>query len=128
MVDKTDVICTNAPEAVGPYSQAIKTGDLLFMSGQLPLDPASGELDAPDVEGQARRVLENMTRILECVGAGTGNVVRTTVFLVNLHDFELVNEIYAEFFPFCPPARTTVEVSNLPKGAMVCMDAIASLA
>jgi 2-iminobutanoate/2-iminopropanoate deaminase len=116
-----------APAAVGPYSQAIRTGDLLFVSGQIPLDPSSGELVKEDAPGQARRCLENVAAICEGAGASLANAVRVTVWLTDMHDFAQVNEAYAEFFESDPPARVAVQVGALPKGADVEVDAIVAL-
>ena len=127
MSKKVDILCAGAPEAIGPYSQAIRFGDTIYLSGQIPLDPATGELSDPDIEGQTRRVLENMKAIMESLGSSLGSVVKTTVYLDSLVDFELMNEVYAEYFPFCPPARSTVEVAALPKGALLEIDAVALL-
>jgi 2-iminobutanoate/2-iminopropanoate deaminase len=127
MTDKVDVYSQDAPKAIGPYSQAIKIGSLLFLSGQIPVDPATGRIESPDIEGQTRRVLENIQAILLCTGAAMRNVVKTTVYLTSLLDFELMNEVYAEYFPFQPPARSTVEVSALPKDALVEIEAVAVL-
>lgn len=125
MSEKSDVYCANAPKAIGPYSQAIKHGEMLFISGQIPLDPETGEISAPEIMGQTRQVLDNISAILISVGGGTASVVKTTVFLASLVDFDLMNEVYAEYFPFCPPARTTIEVAALPKGALVEIETIA---
>jgi 2-iminobutanoate/2-iminopropanoate deaminase len=125
MPEKIDVVCSTAPKAVGPYSQAIRYGEFIFLSGQLPLDPKTGQLSDPDISGQTRRVLENIKNILECLGGAMGSAVKTTVFLSSLLDFDMMNEVYAEYFPFCPPARSTVEVANLPKGALIEIEAIA---
>jgi 2-iminobutanoate/2-iminopropanoate deaminase len=127
MADRVEVDCPGAPKAIGPYSQAIKLGDMLFLSGQIPLDPATGEISAPDIEGQTRRVLENLRAILEYTGGSMGSIIKTTVYLTSLLDFQLMNEVYAEYFPFRPPARSTVEVKALPKDAMIEIDAIAVL-
>jgi 2-iminobutanoate/2-iminopropanoate deaminase len=116
-----------APAAVGPYSQAIRTGDLLFVSGQIPLDPSSGELVKEDAPGQVRRCLENVAAICEAAGASLANAVRLTVWLTDMHDFAQVNEAYAEFFESDPPARVAVQVGALPKGADVEVDAIVAL-
>jgi len=117
----------NAPKAIGPYSQAIACeGKLLFCSGQIPLDPKSGEMTgASDVRAQARRVMENLKAVLEAAGASLAKVVKTTIYLADLQDFAAVNEIYAGYFGEAPPARATVEVAGLPRGAMVEIDAIA---
>ena len=114
-----------APSAIGPYSQAVSEGGFLFLSGQIPLDPATGEMVSGDIETQAARVLENLKAILEAAGGGLGSVVRTTVFLVDLGEFGRMNEVYARYFPADPPARSTVQVSALPRGARVEIDAIA---
>ncbi|NQU45387.1 hypothetical protein HQ520_19065 [bacterium] len=127
MADKVAVDCPNAPKALGPYSQAIKVGDMVYISGQLPLDPRTGELCDPDIEGQTRRALDNVRAILEFMGAATASVIKTTVYLVSLADFDLMNEVYAEFFPYCPPARAVVEVAALPKGAFIEIEAIAQI-
>ena len=123
-----DVVQTDsAPAAVGPYSQAIRTGDLLFVSGQIPLDPSSGELVKEDAPGQARRCLENVAAICEAAGGSLANAVRITVWLTDMHDFAQVNEAYAEFFESDPPARVAIQVGALPKGADVEVDAIVAL-
>ena len=114
-----------APAAIGPYSQAVSAGGFLFLSGQIPLHPATGEMVGGDIEAQAARVLENLKTVLESAGGGLGSVVRTTVFLVDLGEFGRMNEVYARYFPADPPARSTVQVSALPRGARVEIDAIA---
>jgi 2-iminobutanoate/2-iminopropanoate deaminase len=116
-----------APKAIGPYSQAIEaSGRLIFCSGQIPLDPASGEMvGASDVRAQARRVLENLKAVLEEAGASLAHVVKTTIYLADLSDFGAVNEIYAGYFSAHPPARATVQVAGLPRGALVEIDAVA---
>ncbi len=119
------VATSDAPPAIGPYSQAIRAGSLVFVSGQIPLDPATGQLVEGGVEEQTRRVLLNIRAILEATGLTLKNVVRTTVFLTDLSDFPRMNEVYAEFFPESPPARTTVQAAGLPRGARVEIDAIA---
>ena len=113
-----------APAAIGPYSQAIRAGGLVFVSGQLGLDPATGQL-AGDVEAQARQALTNLRAILEAAGSGLDRVVKTTLFLRTMADFERVNRVYAEFFPEPAPARSTVAVAELPRGAAVEVEAIA---
>jgi 2-iminobutanoate/2-iminopropanoate deaminase len=125
MSEKLDVFCSEAPEAIGPYSQAIKFGDMLFLSGQIALGPQSGQIEAPDIEGQTRRVLDSISAIMESLGSSTGSIVKTTVYLTSLLDYDLMNEVYAEYFPFRPPARSVVEVRALPKDALVEIDAIA---
>jgi 2-iminobutanoate/2-iminopropanoate deaminase len=116
---------TNAPAAVGPYSQAIVAGDLVFCAGQVPLDPASGEVIDGTIEEQTTRVLRNVGAVLDAAGVTFGDVVKTTVFLVDMGDFAAMNGVYAGFFPDPPPARSTVAVAGLPKGARVEIEAIA---
>ena len=127
MPQREPVQTDSAPAAVGPYSQAIRTGDLLFVSGQIPLDPSSGELVKEDAPGQARRCLENVSAICEAAGASLANAVRVSVWLTDMHDFAQVNEAYSDFFEGDPPARVAVEVGALPKGADVEIDAIVAL-
>ena len=116
---------SGAPAAIGPYSQAISVDGWLYCSGQIPLDPATGKMVDGGTDAQARQVLRNMTAVLEAAGLGMADVVRTTIFLVDLGEFGLVNEIYAEAFGDAKPARATVEVSALPMGARVEIDCIA---
>ena len=113
-----------APEAIGSYSQAIRSGDMVFCSGQLGLDPATGEL-ADGVEAQADRALRNLRSVLEAAGLGFDDVVKTTIFLADIGDFAAVNEVYARFMPDPPPARSTVQVAALPKAGRVEIEAIA---
>jgi 2-iminobutanoate/2-iminopropanoate deaminase len=127
MAEKVVLSCPTAPKAVGPYSHVVKVGNMLYISGQIPLDPKTGQLTDPDISGQTRQALKNLKAILEFAGGGTHSVVKTTVYLTSLLDFDMMNEVYAEFFNFEPPARTTVEVAALPKGAMVEIEAIAVL-
>ena len=116
---------TDAPGAIGPYSQAIATGSFVFCSGQVPLEPASGVLVEGDVRAQTRRALENLSGVLNASGSSLAQVVKTTVFLISMGDFAAMNEVYAEFFPGDPPARSTIAVAELPKGASVEIEAIA---
>ena len=128
MPDRTAVSTDHAPAAIGPYSQAIRTGELLFCSGQIPLDPSTGEIVKDDVVGQARRCLENLTAVCEAAGASLGDAVRCTVYLTDMGDFARVNEVYGEFFEGSdPPARVAVAAAGLPKGADVEIDAIVAL-
>jgi 2-iminobutanoate/2-iminopropanoate deaminase len=128
MALRMPVSTDNAPAAIGPYSQAIRTGSLLFCSGQVPLDPSSGELVKEDIEGQARRCLENLSAVCEAAGASLSQAVRCTVYLTDIGDFTRVNEAYAGFFgEEDPPARVAVGVAALPKGADVEIDAIVAL-
>jgi 2-iminobutanoate/2-iminopropanoate deaminase len=117
----------NAPAAIGPYSQAVASGDWLFLSGQIPLDPATGELVSGDIEVETRRVLDNLSFVLQAAGASFADLVKTTIYLTNLGDFAAVNRVYAERFGDSPPARATVQVAALPKGARVEIDGIARI-
>ena len=117
----------NAPAAIGPYSQAVRAGDLLFISGQIPLDPASGTVVEGDVTVQTTRVLNNMSNILASVGGSMANVVKTTVFLKDMNDFVEMNRIYQTFFQTDCPARSAVQVGRLPKDVLVEIEAIAAL-
>jgi len=108
-----------APQAIGPYSQAVKAGGFVFLSGQIPLDPETGEICGPDIESQTKRVMKNLEAVLKAAGTGMEKAVKTTIFLTNLSDFTVVNEIYGSYFKENPPARATVEVSGLPKGVLV---------
>jgi 2-iminobutanoate/2-iminopropanoate deaminase len=124
-VEKTVVKAPNAAPAIGPYSPALRVGNLLFLSGQIPLDPATGELVEGDISAQTRRVLQNMGDLLTAAGAGFADVARTTIFLADMNDFATVNAIYASFFSEPYPARATVQVARLPKDVRVEIDAIA---
>ncbi len=114
----------NAPAAIGPYAQAIAANGLIYTSGQIPIDPATGAIEATDIAGQARQAIRNLAAVLEAAGSGLDRVVKTTCFLRNMDDFALFNEIYAELFPG-KPARSCVEVAKLPKGALVEIEAVA---
>jgi 2-iminobutanoate/2-iminopropanoate deaminase len=125
-MSRTVITTSAAPKAIGPYSQAIRSGDLLFCSGQLALDPVSGQMvGGGDVAAETRQVLANLTAVLKEAGAGWGDVVRTTIFLADFGDFATVNAIYSEVIVGPPPARVTIEVSRLPKDARIEIDAIA---
>jgi 2-iminobutanoate/2-iminopropanoate deaminase len=115
----------HAPKAIGPYSQAIRAGDFVFCAGQAGLDPATGNLVSGGIEAETRRVLQNLAAVLEAAGTSLNRAVKTTVFLTNMNDFAKMNAIYAEFFPANPPARSTVQVSRLPKDACVEIEVIA---
>ncbi len=120
------VICTaDAPQAIGPYSQAIGAGNFVFCSGQIPLDPQSGEPVGDTIAEQTRRVLDNLRAVLEAAGSSLAQVVKTTIFLVDMGDFAIVNSIYAEYFGDAPPARSTVQVARLPRDARIEIEAIA---
>jgi 2-iminobutanoate/2-iminopropanoate deaminase len=114
-----------APKAIGPYSQAIEAGNFIFLSGQIPLDPKTGELIRGDIRKQTQQVLENIKGVLESQGLGMENVVKATLFLKEISNFNQVNEVYATYFPSSPPARSTVEVSKLPRDADIEIEAIA---
>ncbi len=117
-----------APKAIGPYSQAVRVGQgPVFLSGQIPLDPATGALVEGDITAQTERVMQNLKQVLTAAGCGFENVVRCGIFLLDLNDFAKVNEVYGRYFSENPPARSTVQVSGLPKGARVEIDAIAVL-
>jgi 2-iminobutanoate/2-iminopropanoate deaminase len=122
---KQAVATRHAPQAIGPYSQAVRAGDLLFLSGQIPLDPATGEMIAGGVGEQTERVLKNLAAVLAGAGRGLDDVVKTTIYLVDLGSFATVNEVYGRFFHAPYPARATVQVAALPRGALVEIDAIA---
>ena len=115
-----------APKAIGPYSQAVRVGQLLFVSGQVPLDPATGDMVTGDIAAQTRRVFENLGAVLKAGGRSFNDVVRTTVFLADMNDFAEVNRIYGTYFSEPYPARATVQVARLPKDARVEIDVIAS--
>jgi len=115
----------DAPAAVGSYSQAVRVGSTVYCAGQIPLDPKSGQIVSKDVSDQTRRVLDNIRAILKAEGLSFENIVKTTIFLTDLADFQTVNEIYASYFKQAPPARSTVQVAALPKGARIEIEAIA---
>jgi 2-iminobutanoate/2-iminopropanoate deaminase len=122
---KKVIYTQNAPEAVGPYSQAIRDGELLFCSGQVALDPGSGDLVGSSVADQTRRAMDNLAEVLKAGGATFDDVVKVTAFLMDMNDFAEFNEVYAEYFTSSPPARATVQVAGLPKGARVEVECIA---
>jgi len=126
---KNSVINTdNAPKAIGPYSQAIRTESIVYTSGQVGLIPATGEMVAGGIDEQTRQVLNNLRNVLAAAGSSLEQVVKTTVFLKDMNDFPKMNSIYAEFFAEQPPARSTVQVAALPKGALIEIEAVALLA
>ena len=122
---KKIISTSEAPAAIGPYSQAVRNGNFLFCSGQIPLDPKSGQIVSGDIATQTRRVLDNVEAVLKAEGLTFENIVKTTIFLTDLGDFQTVNEIYGSYFKQQPPARSTVQVSALPKGAKVEIEVIA---
>jgi 2-iminobutanoate/2-iminopropanoate deaminase len=126
------MICTRiatdqAPAAIGPYAQAVQVGPLIFTSGQIPLDPATMTIVGDDVATQTRQVLTNLAAVLQAAGSHLAHVVKTTVFLKDMNEFQAMNEVYATFFPSAPPARSTVEVARLPKDVRVEIECIAVL-
>ncbi|MCG0278898.1 MAG: RidA family protein [Thermanaeromonas sp.] len=125
MTVKTKVTTDQAPQAIGPYSQAIKAAGMVYCSGQIPLDPKTGEIVGNGIEEQVRRAIENLKAVLEAAGSSLEKVVKTTVYLKNMDDFATVNKIYAEYFSADYPARSVVEVSRLPKNVLVEIEAIA---
>jgi 2-iminobutanoate/2-iminopropanoate deaminase len=123
---KQAVSSPDAPKAIGPYSQAVRAGQLLFVSGQVPLDPATGQLVNGDIAAQTRRVFDNLGAVLKAGGRSFADVVRTTVFLVDMNDFAKMNVVYGQYFSEPYPARATVQVARLPKDARVEIDVMAS--
>lgn len=122
---KETISTENAPSAIGPYSQAVKVGNFVFCSGQIPIDPATGEFVSEEVTEQTRQVLKNLSAVLEAAGSSLANVVKTTVFLVDMNDFAQMNEVYAEFFSENKPARATIQAARLPRDTRVEIDCIA---
>jgi len=126
-MQRRTITTDRAPRAIGPYVQAVQVGEWIFVSGQIALDPETGELVPGGIEEQTERVLQNLRAILEAAGSSLEKVVKTTVYLMDLNDFPKMNEVYARYFPGEKPARATVEVSRLPRDARIEMDAIATL-
>jgi 2-iminobutanoate/2-iminopropanoate deaminase len=124
-VSKEVISTPNAPAAIGPYSQAVRTGNLIFVSGQIPLDPATGQVVRGDIGTQTQQVLENLAAILEAAGSSLAKVVKTTVYLRDLEEFGRMNEIYGQFFAGNAPARATVQVARLPRDAAIEIDVVA---
>jgi 2-iminobutanoate/2-iminopropanoate deaminase len=124
---KQTIQTPHAPAAIGPYSQAVRAGDLLFVSGQIPLDAKSGELVRTSIADETKKVLENLKAIIEAAGGSLGDVVKTTIFLKDMNNFSVVNEVYGAYFPQPFPARATVEVARLPRDVNVEIEAIAKL-
>ena len=126
-MQRTAIATPQAPAAIGPYSQAVRVGNLVFTSGQIPLDPATGQLVTGDLTAETRRVLDNLAAVLAAAGASFDDVAKTTIFLTDLADFAAVNALYAERFGGPPPARSTVQVARLPRDARVEIEMIAVL-
>ncbi|MDD5285774.1 MAG: RidA family protein [Desulfuromonadaceae bacterium] len=125
---KLEIVTTdNSPAAIGPYSQAIKSGNMLYCSGQIPLDPVTGEMVSGDITAQTERVMKNIAALLSAAGAGFDDVIKTTIYLVDMGDFASVNEIYGRCFKNHKPARSTVAVKSLPRGALLEIEVIAGL-
>lgn len=122
---KEAINTAKAPAAIGPYSQAIKTGPLVFTSGQIPIDPATGEIVPGDVTAQTEQVLKNLAEVLAAAGTSLDNIVKTTLFIKDMNNFTAINEVYARFFKEVPPARSTVEVARLPKDVLIEIEAVA---
>jgi 2-iminobutanoate/2-iminopropanoate deaminase len=122
---KKIISTADAPAALGPYSQAVRVGSTMYCAGQIPLDPKSGEIVSGGIEVQTRRVLDNITAVLKAEGMTFANIVKTTIFLMDLGDFQKMNEIYGSYFTQAPPARSTVQVAGLPKGARIEIEVIA---
>ncbi len=116
---------SDAPQAIGPYSQAVRVGNLVFLSGQIPLDPASGNIVDGDIVVQTRRVMDNLGAVLRAAGASFAEVVKSTIFMADLGHFSKMNEVYGSYFPSEPPARATVQVGALPRGVLIEIDMIA---
>ena len=124
-MNKEVISTANAPKAIGPYEQAIKVGEFVYASGQIPLDPKTGNVVEGDIKIQTRRAMENLKALLEAAGSSLDRVLKTTVFLKNIGDFAAMNEVYAEYLGAAKPARSTVAVADLPRGALVEIDLIA---
>ena len=124
-MDRTVISTPNAPQAIGPYVQAIRAGGLVFVSGQLAVEPATGQLIDGDNGAMTRRIFANLNAVLEAAGSSLAKVVKVTVFLADMDDFQAMNQVYAEFFPASPPARSTVQVARLPREARIEVEAIA---
>jgi 2-iminobutanoate/2-iminopropanoate deaminase len=124
-MQRATVSTTDAPAAIGPYSQAVRAGNLLFVSGQLPLDPATGQFVAGDIAAMTRQIFTNIQAVLSAAGTSLDKIVKTTVFLADLEDFQAMNGAYAEFFSAEPPARSTIQVARLPRDARIEIEVIA---
>ncbi len=125
---KKIISTTDAPSAIGPYSQGVRAGAIIYFSGQIPLDPKTGQLVSGGIDVQTRRVMENVAGLLKSQGLGFEHVVKTSIFLASINDFQAVNEIYGSFFKQAPPARTTIQAGGLPRGALIEIEVIAMAA
>ena len=126
-MEKETISTKDAPQAIGPYSQAIRFGNLIFVSGQIPIEPEAGKILKGDIKEQTKLILENLNNVLAAGGSSLDNVLRTTIFLTDLEDYPAVNETYAQYFNDLPPARSTVQVAKLPMDAQIEIDAIACI-
>lgn len=126
-MSKEVISTSSAPAAIGPYSQAVRSGNLIFTSGQIPIDPATGQLVEGDIAVQTERVLKNLEAVLRAAGSGLARALKTTVYLRDLNDFGRMNEVYARFFGESPPARATVQISKLPRDVSIEIDLIAEV-
>ncbi len=124
-MDRQILYTNKAPQAIGPYSQAVKAGQFVYISGQIPINPQTGELITADIKDETRQVLDNFKAIVEEAGTSLQNVIKTTIFIKNMEQFSLINEVYATYFPEKPPARACVEVSRLPKDVNVEIEGVA---
>lgn len=124
---KKIVSTMNAPQAIGPYSQAVISGDLIFLSGQIPLDPETGRLWGSEIAAQTERVLKNIQAVIEAAGGSLSDILKTTVYLVDLKNFNEMNRVYERYFQENPPARATIQVASLPAGAMIEIEAVARM-
>lgn len=124
-MERTPITTTHAPAAIGPYTQAIRVGQFIYTSGQIPLDPATAEIVGSDVQAQTHQVLQNLQAVLQSAGSSLKSVIKTTVFLSTMNDFQAMNTIYATYFQGTPPARTTVAVAELPRKALVEIECVA---
>ena len=122
---KKIISTSDAPQAIGPYSQGVRAGSTIYYSGQIPLDPKTGQIVSGDIETQARRVMENIGGLLKAEGLNYDNIIKTTIFLADINDFQKVNEIYGSYFKQAPPARSTIQAGALPKSARIEIEAIA---
>ncbi len=127
MANPTIITTSNAPEAVGPYSQGVRIGDLLFTAGQIPLDPTTGDMVGPGIDEQTHQVFRNLQAVLEAGGSSLAQVVKMSVFMVDLDQFQAMNAVYAEYFPEAPPARSAFQVAALPLGAAIEIECIAAV-
>jgi 2-iminobutanoate/2-iminopropanoate deaminase len=125
MLTKSTIQTDQAPKAIGPYSQAIRAGEFVFCSGQIPLDSQSGEMVSGGIAAQARQVMNNLAAVLKAAGCDFSTVVKTTIFLADLKDFTVVNDVYGEYFKGDPPARATIQVAALPRGSLIEIEAVA---